>query len=167
MNNLFGEIISLTGDILLGTPKSLIELVIGKDMITHEPLGIKGTIFSLIGAIPVIGPLLKFKNIKRYTKLSKGIMKTLRVAKKPNEYITNYQKGKLAGKIIIGVGCALKSAQQSISEVVDYIRYDDGLVSAAIRTIDKAACGVTSHVINLAQGREKTAYYGARRLLGK
>ena len=96
MNNLFGEIISLTGDILLGTPKSLIELVIGKDMITHEPLGIKGTIFSLIDAIPVIGPLLQFKNIKRCTKLAKGIMKTLRVAKKSNEYITNYQKGKLA-----------------------------------------------------------------------
>ena len=70
--------------------------------------------------------------------------------------------------IIIGVGCALKSAQQSISEVVDYIRYDDGLVAAAIRTIDKASMWcVTSHVINLAQGSEKTAYYGVGRLLGK
>lgn len=167
MKNLFGEIISLAGDIFLGTPKSIAELIRGKDLITQEPLGIKGTIFSIVGAIPVIGPFLKVKTIKRCTKLAKGIIKTLRVVKKPNEYITNYQKGELGFKIILGVGCALKSAQQSISEVVDYIRYDNGLLAAAIRTIDKAACTVAAPVINFAQNTAKTAYYGTGRLLGK
>ena len=171
MNNIFGEILSFAGDLLCGTVKSIAELVTGKDLITHEPLGYIGVACNIIGAIPILGAFLKVKNIRRCAKFAKGIIKVIRASKKPNEYITAWKKGKLIGKIygniIVETALAVKGFTQSICEIADYIRYDDGLVAAAIRTIDKAACSVAAPVINATQEVARNTYYYGGRLLGK
>ena len=171
MNNIFGEILSFAGDLVCGTVKSIAELVTGKDLITHEPLGYIGVACNIIGAIPILGAFLKVKNIRRCAKFAKGIIKVIRASKKPNEYITAWKKGKLIGKIygniIVETALAVKGFTQSICEIADYIRYDDGLVAAAIRTIDKAACSVAAPVINATQEVARNTYYYGGRLLGK
>ena len=80
------HIVSFIADLSpIGTFKSAVELITGRDFISQEKLSNKERLLCLVGLIPVVGKAAqKIATAKNCTKLAKGIFHANRIVKAVN-----------------------------------------------------------------------------------
>ena len=131
MASLFGILLSFYLEFAgpLKSIKPAIEAIIGRDFVTKEKLNNFEKIMSIFASIPAIG------TINKIVKLSSKFVKFYRRPEKIMEIIINIYEGK--DEIDLGkhLNESLRGMQDSISEFVDFIRYDDNLIAIIIRII--------------------------------
>ena len=129
MTNLFGILLSFYLEFVgpLTSIKPAIEAIIGRDFVTKEKLNDFEKIMSIFAAVPILGTITKI------VKYSAKFSKFYKSPEKIKEIINNILNAK--DEIDLGkhLNESLRGIQDSISEIIDFVRYDDNLIAIIIR----------------------------------
>ena len=163
MKGIIGRCISLLLDLIepIGSIKSAIEIIIGRDFLTQEKFNFKERLICFIGAIPLIGNNIKI--IKGASKFAKAFIHCTKVAEKIDDIYTT----SVINDIYEVVITSFRGIENSISEMVDFIKYDISLVATLIRTTFGIICIIIVPIISLINNFAKAFYYGYWVILGK
>lgn len=145
MTGLLGKFLSFYLEFVgpLTNIKPIIELVNGRDFVTREKLDNFGKILCIFGAIPNMG--ITSKLVKDLSKLLKSFYRIEKVLDIINN-IFNDKDEINAGKHL---NESIRGMQDSISETIDFIRYDNSIIAFTIRIIFGIICMVIAPIISL------------------
>ena len=145
MTSLFGELFSFYLEFAgpLISIKPAIEAMIGRDFVTREKLNDFERVMSIIASIPILGTITKIvKYSSKFAKFSNRSNKVI-------EIINNIFNDKYEIDLGKHINESLRGMQDSISETVDFLRYDDNLIAITIRIIMGTVCILLLPIIPL------------------
>ena len=163
------HLISFVADLSpLGSFKSGVELLTGRNFITQEKLSGKERLLCAVGIIPYFGKAAqKIAMAKNSAKIAKGIYCGTKIVNIANKGI-NFNNGKkLYKEFRESIPTTIRGMEDSLCEIADFIRYDDGLVAASIRTLDAIACSFAAPFIYGVKCTAAICYYGSGYGLGR
>lgn len=175
--SIFGKILSLVLDYSpIGNIKSGLEAFSGYNSVTFEILDPIDRAMCFVGLIPFFGKIVgntakklikSARALKRITPIISGVSVSAKV-------ITTDNNIKGAKKIyndlkeqIKKEGSLVRLAEKNISDIFDYVRYDDGTTCSLLRAVGTVACAIVSPIVNIPKNMCKQVYYGINSLLGK
>ena len=166
---IFGEILSTLLDFSpIGNIKSGLEAFSGYDTVTFEKMGDFERAMCLVGIIPVFGNFAKkfvksARAIKRINRVSLGA----KIADYTNTTIEVIKKREDLKEQIKKEGSLVRLAEKNISDSIDYMRYDEGIIASSFRAVGTVSCAIISPIVNVPKNMAKQIYYGVNSLLGK
>ena len=145
MASLFGELFSFYLEFAgpLVSIKPAIEAMIGRDFVTREKLNDFERVMSIIASIPILGTITKI------VKYSSKFAKFSNRPKKMIEIIDNIYNDKDEINLGKHINESLRGMQDTISETIDFLRYDDNLIAITIRIVFGIVCILSLPIIPL------------------
>ena len=152
----------------VGTFKSAVELITGRDFISQENLSGKERLFCAVGLIPVVGKAAqKIATAKNCTKLAKGIFHANRIVKAVNIGNNIKKEGELEVEFTLTVPYTIRGWQDSLCDVSDFIKYDNGLVATSLRIADAVVCSFAAPFVYAVKSAVAICYYGSGYGMGR
>ena len=136
MTSLFGELFTFYLEFSgpLTSIKPSIEAMIGRDFVTREKLNDFERVMSFIASIPILGTITKIAIYSsKFAKVSNRSNKIIKI-------INNIFNDKYEINLGKHINESLRGMQDSISEAVDFLRYDDNLIAITIIIIMGIVC---------------------------
>ena len=163
------HLISFVADLSpLGSFKSGVELLTGRNFITQEKLSGKERLLCAVGIIPYFGKAAqKIAMAKNSAKIAKGIYCGTKIVNIANKGININNGKKLYKEFRESIPTTIRGMEDSLCEIADFIRYDDGLVATSIRTLDAIACSFAAPFIYGVKSIAAICYYGSGYGLGR
>ena len=163
------HLISFVADLSpLGSFKSGVELLTGRNFITQEKLSGKERLLCAVGIIPYFGKAAqKIAMAKNSAKIAKGIYCGTKIVNIANKGININNGKKLYKEFRESIPTTIRGMEDSLCEIADFIRYDDGLVATSIRTLDAVACSFAAPFIYGVKCIAAICYYGSGYGLGR
>lgn len=163
------HIVSFIADLSpIGTFKSAVELITGRDFISQEKLYKKERLLCLIGLIPVVGKAAqKIATAKNCTKLAKGIFHANRIVKAVNLGNNIKKGGELENEFALTVPYTIRGWEDSLCDVADFIKYDKGLIATSLRIADAVVCSFTVPFVYAVKSAISICYYGSGYGMGR
>ena len=123
--------------------KPAIEAISGRDFVTREKLNDFERVMSIFASIPILGIITKF------VKYSSKFAKFSNRPKKMIEIMDNIYNDKDEINLGKHINESLRGMQDTISETIDFLRYDDNLIAIIIRLVFGIVCILILPIIPL------------------
>ena len=163
------HILSFIADLSpIGTFKSAVELITGRDFISQEKLSKKERLLCIVGLIPVVGKAAqKIAVAKNCTKLAKGIFHANRIVKAVNIGNNIKKEGELEIEFALTVPYTIRGWEDSLCDAADFIKYDNGLVATSLRIAGAVVCSFTAPFVYAVKSVAAISYYSSGYAMGR